>query len=192
MPGLSDLNVGRLDQFTQAFTRLIDTGPAEDVILTTGGRLLTNLVAQDDWLPDAFAASSPVSYRQYLLYCDPRERFSVVSFVWGPGQKTPIHNHTVWGLVGLLRGEETAQDFIRTPEGSLVAAARHTLKPGQVAAVSPTIGDIHTVENALSDRTSISIHVYGGNIGTVLRAKFDLDTGEARPFISGYSTTGNE
>ncbi len=33
-----------------------------------------------------------------------RERFCVVSFVWGPDQATPIHNHTVWGLVGVLRG----------------------------------------------------------------------------------------
>ena len=40
------------------------------------------LVARDDWLPEPFAQSDPAAYRQYLLYCDPLERFSAVSFVW--------------------------------------------------------------------------------------------------------------
>ena len=41
------------------------------------------LVSRDDWLPETAARPHPVHYRQYLLYCDPRERYSVVSFVWG-------------------------------------------------------------------------------------------------------------
>jgi predicted metal-dependent enzyme (double-stranded beta helix superfamily) len=52
--------------------------------------------------------------------------------------------------------------------------------------VSPRIGDIHRVSNAFSDRTSISIHVYGGNIGAVNRSVYP---GGARrkKFVSGYS-----
>ena len=42
------------------------------------------------------------------------------------------------------------------------------------------------VENAFRDRTSISIHCYGGNIGAIARSVFDPATGAARPFISGY------
>jgi predicted metal-dependent enzyme (double-stranded beta helix superfamily) len=180
-------NVSRLTRFTDALAALIDTAPSEAAILDRGGQLLAELVAHDDWLADDLAASDTVSYRQYLLYRDPAERFAVVSFVWGPGQKTPIHDHTVWGLVGLLRGEEIAQDFGFDADGRFTAGARHTLRPGQVAAVSPRIGDIHTVENALPDRASISIHVYGADIGKVSRATFDRDTGEAHPFVSGYS-----
>ena len=41
------------------------------------------------------AQPHPQYYQQHLLHCDPLERFSVVSFVWGPGQKTPVHDHTV-------------------------------------------------------------------------------------------------
>jgi 3-mercaptopropionate dioxygenase len=48
--------------------------------------LPAGLVARDDWLPEWFAAADPMKYRQYLLYGDPLERFSLVSFVWGPGQ----------------------------------------------------------------------------------------------------------
>ena len=54
------------------------------------------------------------------------------------------------------------------------------------AAVSPTIGDIHRVSNACDDRVSISIHVYGGNIGRIHRHVFDPATGAEKSFVSGY------
>ena len=127
-------------------------------------------------------------YRQYLLHCDPLERFSVVSFVWGPGQRTPIHDHTVWGLVGILRGAERSQRYDLPPAGGPpVAHPPEILKAGAVEAVSPRIGDVHSIANALPDRPSISIHVYGGNIGAIRRSVFDPLTGQRKLFISGYA-----
>lgn len=179
----------RLRHFVQAFTRLIEAGPSERVILDRGAALLAELVAHDDWLPEAFAVPDPDRYQQYLLHCDALERFCVVSFVWAPGQKTPVHNHAVWGLVGVLRGAEIAQPFELAADGTLIPGAPITLHPGTVTAVSPSIGDIHTVENKLLDRPSISIHVYGANIGTVSRTIFDRETGAARAFVSNYSNS---
>ena len=63
------------------------------------------------------------------------------------------------------------------------------LLPGMVGRVSPSIGDIHEVANAFDDRVSISIHVYGANIGAVRRAVYDASTGAERPFVSGYANT---
>ena len=77
-----------------------------------GRPLLVDLITHDDWLPEEFARGEAGRYRQNLLYCDPFERFSVVSFVWGPGQCTPIHDHTVWGMVGVMRGEELCEEFV--------------------------------------------------------------------------------
>ncbi len=180
--------IERLRGFVCAMTRLADEGADERRFLEEGGALLRDLVAQDDWLPEACAVAGP-TYRQYLLHCDPLERFSVVSFVWGPGQKTPVHNHTVWGLVGMLRGEEVSTEM--QPGGSPGAPMRpgrvDRLRPGEVAKVSADTYDIHVVENALPDRASISIHVYGANIGAVARSVFDPQTGAAKRFISGYT-----
>jgi predicted metal-dependent enzyme (double-stranded beta helix superfamily) len=61
------------------------------------------------------------------------------------------------------------------------------LKPGDVEVLLPAEGDIHQVTNALTDRGSISIHVYGGNIGAVRRHTFDVRTGEPKLFVSGYT-----
>jgi predicted metal-dependent enzyme (double-stranded beta helix superfamily) len=166
-------------------TRLADAGGAgEGRFLEEGGTLLQDIVEQDDWLPEAFAEPGP-TYRQYLLHCDPLERFSVVSFVWGPGQRTPIHDHTVWGLVGMLRGEEVSTEM--RPGAPMRPGRVDRLRPGEVVRVSADTYDIHVVENALPDRASISIHVYGGNIGAIARSVFDPGTGARRRFVSGYS-----
>jgi len=179
----------RLRHFIHSFTRLLESRPDEQQILTEGAKLLEDLIAQDDWLDNEFAQPHPERYQQYLLYADGLERFSVVSFVWGPGQSTPIHNHTVWGLIGVLRGQEVAQRYLRDNTGrNVIDGPPQHLQAGRVEAVSPRIGDIHRVSNALSDQTSISIHVYGGNIGAIERSVFQ-DDGSRKPFVSGYSNT---
>ena len=85
------------------------------------------------------------------------------------------------------RGAETSQRFHQTADGTLQAGAQQRLEPGDVEVVSPTLGDIHQVSNAHDDRVSISLHMYGGNIGAIERHVFDLSTGRSKPFVSGYS-----
>ena len=176
-----------LRQFVSQVTRLISQPAAEPALLAAVGAELATLIATDDWLPAELAQPHPQFYRQYLLHADPLERFSVVSFVWGPGQRTPVHDHTVWGLIGLLRGQEVSQAFGPDAQGRLVPqGAASLLHPGQVAAVSPTLGDIHQVHNPLADQVSISIHVYGANIGAVQLGVY-ADDGSRQPFVSGYA-----
>lgn len=179
----------RLRRFLCDLTRLAEAGAEEGEILDRAGASLRALVSVDDWLPPEFAQPDPAQYRQYLLYCDPCERFSVVSFVWGPGQRSPVHDHTVWGLIGVLRGTEISQSYTAGSAGLLQPGPVHHLARGDVAAVSPRIGDIHRVENGLADRPSISIHAYGGNIGAVARHVYLPENGEIKGFVSGYSNT---
>lgn len=175
-------NPSRLRNFVQQMTRLVERhGADEPRMLDEGERLLKGLISADDWLPAEYAASSPDSYRQYLLYCDPLERFSVASFVWMPGHRTPIHDHTVWGLVGVMRGEELCEEY----SPSIEKQNAHAVKAGSVDRVSPSIGDIHVVSNAGRD-VALSIHVYGANIGAVRRHTFDPVSGAPKDFVSGY------
>jgi predicted metal-dependent enzyme (double-stranded beta helix superfamily) len=184
-------NIARLRRFVQDMTGLVERHPSDESrLLDEGERLLRTLVTHDDWLPDTFAAPSTAGYRQYLLHCDPRERFSVVSFVWVPGQRTPVHDHTVWGLVGVMRGEELCEEYADTRSGvPMQASGTHRVRPGDVDRVSPSIGDVHVVSNAGTQRPAVSIHVYGANIGAVRRHVFDPATGAPREFVSGYHNT---
>ncbi|MGN6765364.1 MAG: cysteine dioxygenase, partial [Rhizobiaceae bacterium] len=88
----------KLRRFIADMTLLVHEAFGDEAMILAKGRLLlADLISTDDWLPHCFSEPNAVKYRQYLLYCDPLGRFSVVSFVWGPGQSTPIHDHTTWG-----------------------------------------------------------------------------------------------
>jgi predicted metal-dependent enzyme (double-stranded beta helix superfamily) len=180
---------GKLLTFVKQLSQLLDQNPSEEIIFTKGKKLLENLIAVDDWLPVEFTKPHPQYYQQYLLYADPLDRFSIVSFVWGPGQKTPVHNHTVWGMVGQLRGEEKGTPYYPQSAGGFKAGDPCICPPGHVDTVSPKTHDIHVVENNLPNQTSISIHVYGGNIGRIQRSVFDPITGTEKSFVSGYANT---
>lgn len=175
----------RVRTFLGALERLLEMDRAD--VFEAARVPLAELVAHDDWLPPAYAEPDAERYQQFLLYRDPQARFSVVSFVWGPGQATPIHDHTVWGLIGMLRGAEYSQPYAIDGAGHAVPAGGSVrLDPGQVEAVGPAIGDIHRVRNAYDDRVSISIHVYGADIGAVERSVYRED-GTRKRFVSGYT-----
>jgi predicted metal-dependent enzyme (double-stranded beta helix superfamily) len=177
--------IAPLRDFVVAMTRLVGRAEDEPTLLREGRALLTGLIARDDWLPEACSTPRADRYAQYLLHCDPLERFSVVSFVWGPGHRTPVHDHTVWGLVGQLRGAERCEEVRLDGGQPLVTGQAHVMQQGDIEAVSPTVGDWHRVSSARADGPSVSIHVYGANIGAVRRHRLD---GEGRiiDFVSGY------
>lgn len=171
--------------FITELTQLADTCPDERTTLTYARKSLRTLIATDAWLPAACAVPRADRYAQYLLYCDPFERFSVVSFVWANDQATPVHNHTVWGLVGILRGAEQCDEYA-IENGRVVSCGHsHVMRAGDVEAVSPTLGDWHRVGNADKHGVTVSIHVYGGNIGAIKRERV-ADNGDRVAFTSGY------
>jgi predicted metal-dependent enzyme (double-stranded beta helix superfamily) len=172
----------QLARFIAEVHHALDRPASHDLI----GAALARLVARDDWLPLAYARPHPQHYQQYLLHADPAGRFSIVSFVWGPGQTTPVHDHGVWGAVGVLRGAEFSHAY--AADGTMPPRALgppDTLMPGQIALIGPELGDIHKVSNA-HPGVSVSIHVYGTDIGHHPRHVYP-DSGGVKRFISGYA-----
>lgn len=185
------MNTGnRLIDFVAGMARLVaEEARGEEYLLAQAIAMMKELVAVDDWLMDEMARPHAQYYQQHLLYGDPLDRFSVVSFVWGPGQQTPVHDHTVWGVIGMLRGAEYGQRYEMREHGLVATGPEERFEAGQVVAVSPAIGDIHRVRNAFDDAVSISIHAYGGNIGKIQRSVFEPETRVVKPFVSGYANT---
>ena len=70
--------------------------------------LMKALVAHDDWLPEPMAAGTPSTTSSICCMAirSIASRWSASSGV--RGQKTPVHDHTVWGVIGMLRGTECA------------------------------------------------------------------------------------
>jgi predicted metal-dependent enzyme (double-stranded beta helix superfamily) len=178
--------VSPMAEFIRRTAAVVAREPEPSSLLRAVSEAMKPLLRDAAWLPAEFAAAHPQHYQQYLLYCDPFERFSIVSFVWGPGQQTPIHDHMTWGVVGQLRGREVSTNYRYGRDGRLEISGVDTLEVGQTISFSPELGDIHAVVNS-SEEVAVSIHAYGANIGTIQRHVYDAATGEARAFVSGYS-----
>jgi predicted metal-dependent enzyme (double-stranded beta helix superfamily) len=148
-----------------------------------------DLLADPDWLPAEYQADAPESgmgggIGQWLLYHAEDGSLSLFSLVVPPGSQTPIHDHLAWGLVGLYRG--TQDEEVYAPRaGRLDLVERRALRPGDFYVLIPPRDDIHRVRTT-SAETSVSIHLLTNDTGCVWRHAYDAESGEARPFRSGY------
>ena len=147
------------------------------------------LLADPSWLPDEYAAPAPESgmgggIGQWLLYHAADGSLSFFSLVVPPGAQTPVHDHLAWGLVGLYRGAQDEEVYAQH-EGALELVERRSLEPGDVYVLIPPRDDIHRVRTTSSE-TSVSIHLLTNDTGCVWRHSYDVASGEARPFRSGY------
>lgn len=175
-----------LADFIQAAEPVIRRGGLYPQLIEAIEPLVGTLIENPNWLEERFRR--PIlqkAYAQYLLYRPEDLLFSVVSFVWNPRQGSPIHDHCTWGVIGQYVGVEEESRFRLLPGGGIGKARVVTVRPGDVSHVYPPGRDIHQIVNRGATPT-ISIHVYGGDIGSQARHIYDPATGEKRPFISGY------
>jgi 3-mercaptopropionate dioxygenase len=117
---------------------------------------------------------TPDCYCQHVLYADPYLPFSIVSLVWQPGQKTCIHDHLSWCVVGVYEGNE--ESTLYAVEGDHLVTTGHMVDGEGSTSYFVPPGDIHAVCNS-TDRTAISIHVYGVDVsalGSSIRRRYDL------------------
>ena len=156
-------------------------------------RTLEPYLALPDLLPPAARVADPERYRQNIVHVEPDGSFSVVALVWLPGQRTPVHDHVSWCVVGVFEGEEAeiryrledttggevllADGRVPDPEDGLrlVRTAEATNPNGTADGFAPP-GDLHRVWNA-GEGTAISIHVYGADIrelGSSIRRTYEL------------------
>ena len=147
------------------------------------------LLADPDWLPAEYQADAPESgmgggIGQWLLYHAEDGSLSLFSLVVPSGSQTPIHDHLAWGLVGLYRGTQDEEVYARGDDG-LELVEQRALRPGDFYVLIPPRDDIHRVRTT-SAETSVSIHLLTNDTGCVWRHAYDAESGEARPFRSGY------
>jgi predicted metal-dependent enzyme (double-stranded beta helix superfamily) len=125
---------------------------------------LRDLLFQDNVLAPAHLEPDPHSYRQHVVHVDPGGRFSVVSLVWLPWQRTPVHSHVCWCVVGVLEGQEEETRYRFDEQRGLVKDGTAVYGRGDVCWLVPPDRDIHHVTNSGVTR-AVSLHIYGADIG---------------------------
>jgi 3-mercaptopropionate dioxygenase len=119
-------------------------------------------------LPERFRLSRPDTYARRLLHRDPSGRYTAVVMTWGPGQGTALHDHAgIWCVECVVDGEmEVAQfDLLSETDGLYRFSKQTQVKAARGAAgcLIPPF-EYHTLVNSRRDRSSITLHVYGGEM----------------------------
>ena len=120
-------------------------------------------------LPEHFRQARPDRYARRLLYRDDELGFTAVVMTWGPGQRTPLHDHAgIWCVEGVMEGEmevtryellgEEGDGLYRFAERDSVHA-----RAGSAGALIPPF-EHHVLGNARPDRVALTLHVYGGEM----------------------------
>ena len=132
-------------------------------------------------LPARFFAVREDGYARRLLHRDPGGRYTAVVMTWAPGQHTAVHDHGgLWCVEGVVDGEMEVTSYALAPhpDGSVTATPTTRLRAGIGDAgrlIPPT--DHHVLGNALADRPSVTLHIYGGDLD---RCQVFLPRGDGR------------
>jgi predicted metal-dependent enzyme (double-stranded beta helix superfamily) len=141
---------------------------AGDVVHRVKAALQAALRADELHLPDRFRRARPDTYARRLLHRDPQGRYTAVVMTWGPGQKTGLHDHSgLWCVDCVVEGDigVTQYDMVSDAGGrySFAPQTHVTASRGEAGCLIPPF-EYHTLANAHPDRTSVTLHVYGGEM----------------------------
>jgi Predicted metal-dependent enzyme of the double-stranded beta helix superfamily len=144
-------------------------------------QILVPFVADCRWLPPAyFKPIVKEGFSQYHLCSSRFEKWHAVLCVWPAGAETAIHDHGGWGVVGIIKGEETTVWY-----RSKAVSITDSRGIDEIGRTVSRKGDfhhflsrdyIHRVINS-GTSTAISLHVYEVNLGLVGRNQFDPEDG---------------
>ena len=120
-------------------------------------------------LPERFRQPQADCYARRLLHRDPELDFTAVVMTWGPSQRTPLHDHSgIWCVEGVVEGEMEVYryELLEEQEDGLCRFALRDeaqARAGSAGALIPPF-EHHVLANPRSDRVSLTLHVYGGEM----------------------------
>ncbi|TDK19961.1 cysteine dioxygenase [Luteimonas aestuarii] len=131
-------------------------------------------------LPDCVHDPIEDHYARREIYRSPEHGYSIVAMTWGPGQGTPVHDHSgLWCVEGVWHGElEITQYELLQNDGDRCrfrAAGGMQAGPGSAGSLIPP-HEYHTIGNASADKVAVSVHIYQAPIEHC--CKFVPDDGE--------------
>lgn len=181
----------RLQTFIDDVGLVVSSTDDEYEITKRVAERLSALLASGYRLPPEFTRPSNEHHVTYPLYIAPDDSWSLASVVWNVGQRTPVHGHETWGVVGIYSGAERELRYVKPTAAEsgrpLTPAGEYVWERGQVTVRCTTDDDVHAVA-AVGYVPTVGIHVYGDDIGTINRRSYDPATGAVRWFVSGWNS----
>jgi predicted metal-dependent enzyme (double-stranded beta helix superfamily) len=165
---MSDPNGEALRALIESLDRAVALEERVAITERIKSELSESILADSLRLPERFRRPRPECYARRLLHRDPDLRYTAVVMTWGPGQGTPLHDHAgIWCVEAVVEGAmEVTQFDLLEDRGERCRFDLQTRVHAEVGASGCLIPpfEYHVLQNAYSDRTSMTLHVYGGEI----------------------------
>lgn len=125
-------------------------------------------------------------YGSYILYLSDDAGLVVVLDTFASGQSTPIHNHRTWGVVALMEGNECSELYLPTSDlsGPPLLLSKSESRPGDITYFPETTMHRLCTQGGVD---SVSLHVYGADVGVIKRLCWDPDRHSYEEFRQGWS-----
>lgn len=159
--GISEL-IGRIDEAVRMRN-------PEAITQRVKEELQAAIRARTVSLPARFQRTRPEGYARRLLHRSDDLGYTAVVMTWGPGQRTPLHDHAgIWCVEGVVEGrmDVTQYDLIEDSGAAYRFEAKGCVHAavGSAGCLIPPF-EYHVLANAL-DEPSITLHIYGGEMTT--------------------------
>lgn len=117
---------------------------------------------------------------EVVLYRDPARVFSLRIYLFGPGEHTPVHDHSSWGVFGPAFGElEVVRYRPAATPGPLVPLPPGRLSPGEIESTPALEEGIHRTGSPGAGPT-LMVSVYGTPLRRLYLRFYDPETGVSR------------
>jgi predicted metal-dependent enzyme (double-stranded beta helix superfamily) len=119
-------------------------------------------------LPAEVFQPNPDHYARREIHRSAELGYTVIAMTWGPGQGTPVHDHSgLWCVEGVVAGslEIVQYELLERDGDTFRFEQRGTLDAGAGSAgslIPPH--EYHSIRNPSADHVAVSLHVYGGEM----------------------------
>lgn len=161
---LPDIDFPGHDKLVAALDAAVCAGDGAAITSAVRKVLCEAIRDRDVRLPSSVYEPIDDHYARREIYRSPLYGYSVVAMTWGPGQGTPVHDHSgLWCVEGVWDGElEITQYELLDRDGERFrfrATGGMQAGTGSAGSLIPP-HEYHTIRNASPDSVAISLHIY--------------------------------
>ena len=182
----------KINDFIDQVREIVKTGGTEEEVTARVAVVLEPILDEPNLLNADQLLVKKEGFTLNRIHVEPDESFSIGAGIWDVGQTTPIHDHGTWGVIGIYRGMENEESFLR--EGP---REERRSRKSQAAGETPgrTWGCFRLLYegpgcasrvSCASPEPVVGIHVYGDDLAKLTRYKYEESTGEVNLFVTGW------
>lgn len=163
-----DLDFQGRDRFIAAIDAALQAGDGHAVTAALRSALCSLIRDPGIRLPECVYEPLQDRYARREIYRSPEYGYSVVAMTWGPGQGTPVHDHSgLWCVEGVVAGalQITQYELVERQDEQVRFQDCGTLAAGTGSAgslIPPH--EYHAIRNASDRDIAVSLHIYGGEM----------------------------